>query len=126
MYCSNNRLNLSLTIGDNTPFLFRILAYLASWLILLPHRPNSAPVLSKKQISSLALTIVSRASCKRRLRTKSDLRTPSVFSSSRITLYSSSVNRASTFLILFPCSFIGLPFERNVFVIRGNELRVPD
>jgi len=125
-YSSKSKLKRSDTTGDNTDFFLRMFAYFANWLILFPDRPSAAPICCNSAISSAALTIVSRASCNNRPLTRSVLRTPSVFSSSRIILNSSSVKRVSIFLVLFPSVFRGRPPLFLSFVIRENELRVFD
>ena len=116
-----------MTTGDSTHFILRILVYFASWLILLPHLPISAPKPFKMPISSLTLTTAIQIRCKIRPHIKSVFLIPNVFSSLRMTLYSSSVNRTSIFLFRLAQFFSGLPFLLQLSIIKKTscEFSIP-
>src|SRR5471030_2743934 len=81
--------------------------------MLLPDRPNSAPILSNERINSLALITTSGALFNNRMRTRSVLRTPNSFSIAKTNWYSASVKRASIFLLRFSFFMEGRSCERS-------------
>src|SRR5690606_4122276 len=79
----------------NIPCCPRVLACFANWLMLLPDRPISVPILSNSFMISVVLTSIFLECWSTRIRTMSARLRPSAFSSSRNCARSASLNRSS-------------------------------
>src|SRR5690606_38688775 len=95
IYSDSNGARSRIIAGCNIPCCCRVLACFASWLILLPDRPISVPILSSSFMISVVLTSIFLECWSTRIRTMSARLRPSAFSSSRNCARSASLNRSS-------------------------------
>src|SRR5690606_33775787 len=122
-YSANSLLNSATTSACNRPCLLSTLACLASWLILFPDLPSSAPIASSATSSSAVLTFVDAVPpCNTLLRMSSMRFRPDAFWISSNLLNSSSVSLALIRRDRLPVSMGGLPAFRWALLMVYNGL----
>jgi hypothetical protein len=122
VYSLNNWLNSLTTDSLSKPRLFSKLACLASWLILLPERPNSPPIVSSviSRFCEFIINVPEFSST--RFLIISERESPSCFSKLTSCFSSSSVRRISNRLVL-PLGFC-LLFIQKEFDLRSQWIRL--